>query len=122
MHDLKIVDVNANREQLITKVSNPEGAGSAQHKNAGVGVVELLEALLLEPREEHALEAAPSLLDAIDGLLDASQLGAALIIELLPPGRQMAVDDLALHEAALEVRGNQVGAANFAAIARRVRE
>ena len=71
-------------------MSNAEGAGSAQHENAGVGIVELLDPLLLEPLEEHALKAAPGLLDTVDGLLDASQLGATLFIEFLcrPGGRR----------------------------------
>ena len=74
VHDLKIVDVDANREDLAVRMLSGE--------DARVRVVEGLETLLLEPREEHALEATPGLLDAVDGLVDASDEGLAVGIVL----------------------------------------
>ena len=67
MDHLEVVDVASERQDLAV--------GERQREDAGVGVVELLEALRLKPREEVALEAAAGLLDAVDGFSMRATLG-----------------------------------------------
>ena len=80
----------------------------------------LLEAVLQEPREEVALQAAAGLLDAVDldGLLDACDARLALLVELGISLWEIA-DHLAVLEGALEVRSYKVDAAHAAPVASR---
>ena len=115
MDDLQVVDVNADADGLAV--------GQLLGEDAGVGVVELDEAhLVLDPGEEDTLQAAASLLDAVDWLLDASDERLAVGAELDVPGSLVAVHALALQELALEVGRDEVDAPHTAAVACRVGE
>ena len=98
VHDLQVIHVNADLDDLAV--------GVRPREHAGVGVVERLEALVAQPGEELALQAPAGLLDAVDRFLDASHHGPPLGVELLVTWRQVAEDHLALEEGALQVRGD----------------
>ena len=78
--------------------------------------------MLGEPGKQHALQATPSLLDAVDGLVHSRDHLLAVRVELRMARRHAAVHYLALDELALEVRSNKVEAAHTARVARRKRE
>ena len=76
---------------------------------------------LREP-QEHALEAAPSLLNPIDWFFDAGDQRLTVRIELGVSSREVAVHDLAVNKAALQVSSDQIHAAYSAPLTRGVGE
>ena len=109
MHDLQVVDVHTDREDLAV--------GVLAHEDAGIRVVELPEPLVEEPCEEHPLKAPAGLLDAVDGLLDAGNARRAVGVVLHVAWRHLGEDDLAVDELALEVGGDEVDAPYPASLA-----
>ena len=74
MDNLQVVDVDSDREDLAV--------GAVEAEDVRVGVVKSSEALLGQPVEEHVLQTTAGLLDAVDWLLDLSQIRPALRVVL----------------------------------------
>ena len=62
------------------------------------------------------------MLDAVYGFVDAGDQGLAIRVEFGIAGREVAVDDLTVDEAALKISGNQIHTAHSATFARGVGE
>lgn len=113
VHDLEVVNVDANGEDLA--------ADARELEDARVGIVERLEALGAQPVEELALEAAAGLLDAAYKepvsywFVHACDHGLAVLIVLGVAVCRVAVHNFTVKEIALQVGGNEVDAAYTAA-------
>ena len=110
MHDLEIVDVHADREDLAV--------GRGQREDARVRVIERLEVLLAQPLEQHALQIPACLLDTIDGLHYLGELGSTRAVVLRVASGEMAIHDFAVDEASLKVGSDEIDASNGATVAR----
>ena len=72
--------------------------------------------------EQHALKTTTSLLDSVDGLLDARKQRPAVSSKLLVPWGQMTEDDFPADKGALEVGSNKIDATHAATLSSRVRK